>query len=167
MSQSPEEGAISDGYNNGWQAINELIREGGSWSGRERNNFYLNLGDGSFAEVSGALGLNQIEDGRAFSSWDYDGDGDLDILLKNRNGPQVRLLRNDLENRNRRIVVRLAGTTDNRDAVGAQVRVRAADQWRTRWVQSGAGFLSHLAWAVKSLDLTCPGSAVESQGAIH
>ena len=32
----------------------------------------------------------------AFATFDFDRDGDVDILLNNRNSPQLRLLRNDL-----------------------------------------------------------------------
>ena len=54
----------SSNYEHGWNAINELIRSDSSWSGHERNVFYLNNGDGTFSEVSGAVGLDFPDDGR-------------------------------------------------------------------------------------------------------
>ena len=35
-----------------------------------------------------------MEDGRAFALADFDHDGRLEVFLKNRNGPQLRILRN-------------------------------------------------------------------------
>ena len=54
----------SSNYEQGWNAINELIRSDSSWSGSERNVFYANNGDGTFSEVSGAVGLDFPDDSR-------------------------------------------------------------------------------------------------------
>ena len=74
----------------GWNAINELIRADYTWSGFERNVFYANNRDGTFSDVSGAVGLDFLEDGRAFALADFDHDGRQEVLLKNRNAPQLR-----------------------------------------------------------------------------
>ena len=49
-----------------WQGIFRLMREGHSWSGRERHQVFLNCGDGRFADVSAVTGLDFLDDGRAF-----------------------------------------------------------------------------------------------------
>ena len=54
-----------------------------SHSGNERNQAFLNLGNGSFADVSGISGADSIADGRSFVFWDPDRDGRLDLLLCN------------------------------------------------------------------------------------
>src|SRR5207302_1269570 len=94
VANSPNEAKPSHDYEQGWNAINELIRADGTWSGFERNVFYANNRDGTFSDVSGAVGLDFMEDGRAFALADFDHDGRLEVLLKNRNGPQLRLLSN-------------------------------------------------------------------------
>ncbi|MFQ5778823.1 MAG: tetratricopeptide repeat protein [Terriglobia bacterium] len=119
-----------------------MIRSEGSLSGRERNVFYLNLGGGQFIDISGVTGLEYPQDGRAYSLVDLDQDGDLDLILKNRNAPQVRVLRNETENRNHSIAFRLIGRKSNRDAVGTVVKIETAAGQRTKHVMLGSGFVS-------------------------
>jgi hypothetical protein len=69
------------------------------------------------------VGLDFLEDGRAFALADFDQDGRQEIFLKNRNGPQLRLLKNVIENLPPSIAFRLRGTKSNRDAIGAAVTV--------------------------------------------
>ena len=92
VANSPVEAKPSHDYEQGWNALNELIRSDGTWSGYERNVFYANNRDGTFSDVSGAVGLDFMEDGRAFALADFDHDGRLEVFLKNRNGPQLRIL---------------------------------------------------------------------------
>ena len=58
VAKSPQDANPSANYEHGWNAINELIRSDRSWSGYERNVFYANNHDGTFTEVSGAVGLD-------------------------------------------------------------------------------------------------------------
>ncbi len=139
---SPDEPRPSRDYEQGWSAINELIRSDGTWSGYERNVFYANNRDGTFSDVSAAVGLDFVEDGRAFALADFDHDGRLELCLKNRNAPQVRLLKNVLPGLPPSIAFRLQGTKSNRDAVGAFITVDAGSRRQTRALQAGSGFLS-------------------------
>lgn len=100
-----------------------LIRSGASFSGRERNCAFLNTGGGRFANISAVSGIDYPDDGRALAQTDWDQDGDLDVWLVNRSGPQVRFLRNDTPTTNRWIALRLQGKTCNRDAIGARVEI--------------------------------------------
>jgi alkyl hydroperoxide reductase subunit AhpC len=117
------------------------MNEGASWSGHERNCCFANLGGESFADVSFASGLDFLDDGRAVASVDWDGDGDLDLWLKNRTGPQLRFMRND-HGGGHFIVLQLEGSRANRDAVGARVTVHADRKSFTREVAAGGGYLS-------------------------
>jgi tetratricopeptide (TPR) repeat protein/cytochrome oxidase Cu insertion factor (SCO1/SenC/PrrC family) len=142
VANSPDRGKSAHDYEQGWSAINELIRADGTWSGLERNVFYANNRDGTFSDVSGAIGLDFIEDGRAFALADFDQDGRQEIFLKNRNAPQLRLLKNIIENLPPSIAFRLRGTKSNRDAIGAAITVETELCRQTRTLQAGSGFLS-------------------------
>jgi tetratricopeptide (TPR) repeat protein len=141
---SPDEAVASHAYEQGWNAINELIRSDGTWSGYERNVFYANNRNGTFSDVSAAVGMDFVEDGRAFVLADFDHDGRLEVFLKNRNAPQLRVLRNVTEDLPASIAFRLQGTKSNRDAIGASVTIEGGSGRQTRMLQAGSGFLSQL-----------------------
>jgi Flp pilus assembly protein TadD len=142
VTRSIEAGGRSKGYEEAWSTINEAIRSDYTWSGRQRNNLYLNNGDGSFVESASILGLDCLEDGRAFSLADIDGDGRLEVIVKNRTAPQLRVFQNQLQLTNDGIAFSLKGTTCNRDAVGAIVELKTAAGIQRQTVVAGSGFLS-------------------------
>jgi len=146
----PEDPRTRD-YAEGWIAINELMRSGWSWSGNEAHNVFLNLGldeDGRprFVDASSTLGFDALDDGRAAVRMDVDRDGDLDLLVSNRNGPRLKLYRNDLDARGRFVALRLVGDARNPTGVGAHIELRVAADGRerrlVRGVRAGEGFLS-------------------------
>jgi tetratricopeptide (TPR) repeat protein/peroxiredoxin len=142
VAKSPEQSKPSHEYEQGWNAINELIRDDGTWSGYERNVFYANNRDGTFSDVSGAVGLDFLEDGRAFALADFDHDGRQEVFLKNRNAPQLRILKNVMDDLPPSIAFRLRGTKSNRDAIGASITIETEAGRQTRFLQAGSGFLS-------------------------
>jgi len=147
VSLSPTANSTSDeilAYDKGWAAVNRLIRSGRSFSGRERNCCYLNVGAARFANVSSAIDLNLVDDGRGLASTDWDWDGRVDFWVTNRNGPRVRFLKNEYSTKYDFLALRLAGTRSNRDAIGARVEVYLAgqDQPLIRTVYAGNGYLS-------------------------
>ena len=142
VANSPDVAKTSAAYEQGWNAINELIRADQSWSGYERNVFYANNRDGTFSDISAVVGLDFVEDGRAFALADFDGDGRQEVFLKNRNGPQLRLLKNVIRDLPPSIAFRLRGTKSNRDAIGAAITLETARGRQTRMLQAGSGFLS-------------------------
>ena len=111
-----------------------------SLNGNERNVLFRNNGDGTFTDVAWVNGADRVEDGRGLSIFDYDRDGQLDILIRNFRQP-AQLLHN-LGGRNHWLQLKLVGTRSNRDAVGARVRLRTAHGWQTRYVSAGSGYLS-------------------------
>ncbi len=152
MSRSPV-GQVADPqqeYLNAWQQLAKRIQLGQSFSGRERNCAFLNVGDARFADVSSAIGLDQIDDSRAVALSDWDQDGDLDLWLTNRTGPRVRFLRNDLQNNHHWIAFRLVGNPQLRcpaDAIGARLELTTQDSQgvehsRIQTLYAGDGFLS-------------------------
>jgi tetratricopeptide (TPR) repeat protein len=142
VAKSPQKSEPNHEYEQGWNAINELIRSDGTWSGFERNIFYLNNHDGTLSDVSGVVGLDFVEDSRTFALADFDQDGRLEVVLKNRNAPQLRFLKNTMPELGAAIAFRLAGKKSNRDAIGAAVTVRSETGAQIRMVQAGSGFLA-------------------------
>lgn len=142
VANSRDDAGPSDAYEEGWNAVNELIRSDYSWSGYERNVIFKNNRDGTFADDSGVLGLDFREDGRAFALADFDHDGRQELFLKNRNAPQLRIMKNIADELPPAIAVNLQGTKSNRDAIGAVVTLETESLRQTRTLQTGSGFLS-------------------------
>ena len=142
VGKSPQNSLPSANYERGWNAINELIRSDATWNGYERNVFYANNRDGTFSDVSAAVGLDFPDDSRAFVLADLDHNGRLEVILKNRNAPQLRVLRNAMKDLGNAVVFRLRGTKSNRDAIGASITVEAGAHRQTKFLQAGSGFLS-------------------------
>jgi len=142
VANSPLDSKPKLDYEQGWNAINELIRSDGTWSGFERNVLYLNNRDGTFSDVSAAAGLDFIEDSRSFAIADFDGDGRVEAIVKNRNSPQLRVLKNVMPEIGSGIAFRLCGKTSNRDGIGAAITVDTGARRQTRVLQAGSGFLA-------------------------
>ena len=149
MSHSPLRIAgkpVDPRYRDGWSRITDLIETGGSWSGRERNCCFLNLGgDLPFADVSYASGFDFPDDARAVASVDWDHDGDLDLWVTNRTAPRLRFLRNNGSPGQRGLLVRLQGTSGNRDAIGARLELSESGgdaRPLVRFVTAGSGYLA-------------------------
>jgi enediyne biosynthesis protein E4 len=90
----------------------------------EPAHLFRNAGSKKFEEVTSAAGaaLQQPVVARGAAYGDFDNDGDLDLLITANNGA-ARLLRNDGGNRNHSVRIRAVGTTSNRDAIGARIKV--------------------------------------------
>ncbi|MDB4394543.1 ASPIC/UnbV domain-containing protein [Akkermansiaceae bacterium] len=123
-----------DDYAKGWNGLMKLVRNGDSWSGNEKNRFFLNGRQGAFHEISHLAGLDQSEDGRGLAIVDWDQDGRLDLWYRNRSAPRLRLMVNKKES-HPSVALKLEGTNCNRDAIGAMVELLPSSQNR-RWVQS-------------------------------
>ena len=96
-------------YRESIRRVDQLMDSGNSFSGREPNCAFLNLGDGTFATVSALSGFDFPDDARAIALSDWDGDGDLDAWITNRTAPMLRFLRNDTPSSKRSLLLRLEG----------------------------------------------------------
>jgi hypothetical protein len=104
-------------------------------------HLFRNLG-GRFDETTSAAGLDRKTVGRGAAYGDYDGDGDLDLLLTANNAP-ARLLRNDGGSRSNWLRLTLVGAVSNRAAIGAFARVTtAAGPGHWAMVKTGSSYLS-------------------------
>jgi tetratricopeptide (TPR) repeat protein/peroxiredoxin len=142
VAKSSEDSTPARAYEKGWNAINELIRSDYSWHGLARNVLFANNQDGSFSEISGPAGMDFMEDSRTFVVADLDHDGRLEVVLKNRNAPQLRMVHNVMTDLGHAICFQLRGTKSNRDAIGASVTVEAGGARQTRYLHAGTGFLA-------------------------
>ena len=135
-------------YAEGWTGLMDLVRNGYSWSGSERNRFFLNDTRGGFLEASRLGGFDFPDDGRGLGVTDWDRDGDLDLWFRNRTAPRLRLMRNRTVSErgapSKSVAIRLEGTHGNRDAIGAIVELMTAGQTKrlVRSVRAGDLFLS-------------------------
>jgi hypothetical protein len=135
-------------------------------------HLFRNLGGGKFEDLSTRLGAAfakpMVARGAAYG--DFDNDGDPDLLIASNNGP-ARLLRND-GGTNHRLRVTLLGTSSNRDAIGASVRVqREQGGPLVRMVKTGSSYLSQselpltfglgTATKVTGIDVTWPNGKTE------
>jgi hypothetical protein len=119
-----------------------------SQSHRQPAQLFWNTGDDdgpTFAQVAdGQLGdLTRPMVGRGAAYADFDGDGDLDVVLTANGGP-ARLLRNDQEVGNHWLRLQLVGDPSNRDAIGAWVTTEASGRRQWRQVMPTRSYLSQV-----------------------
>ena len=97
-----------------------------------------NRGDGTFDDVSKALGLDQVNltAPRGLIAADVDGDGAADLIVTQLNAPPV-LLRNVGGSKNHSVRLDLSGYADNKTAIGVKVEVFAQGHWQ-KWELAGS-----------------------------
>lgn len=146
--------------------VNGRLRE----TFRQPPQLFRNMGAGKFRDVSAAAGFTAATQlaARGASFGDFNNDGQLDALVSVMDSKPV-LLENSGGGGNW-LKVRLVGSSDNRSAVGARVKVTAAGQTQFASVRSGGSYLSsndprlHFGLGpatTADLEITWPGGAVQ------
>ncbi len=109
---------------------------------RQPPQLFCNLGEEfHLADVTDQSGYwNSTHVGRGLATLDFDRDGMTDILITHIGQPSV-LLVNQTATKNHWLQIRLVGTTNERDGVGARVRIRTGEREFTDWVIAGNGYL--------------------------
>jgi hypothetical protein len=144
---------------------------------RVANTLMQNEGKKGFRDVSstGGSGMKIVECSRGSAFGDMDRDGDMDVVVLNANSTPS-YLENQTKSLGGWVDVRLVGTTVNRDAVGASVRVTSLDGTKqvsqVAIVHAGRSYQSHYgtelhfglrnAALVEKIDVTWPGGAKET-----
>jgi hypothetical protein len=118
------------------------MRMGLSWARTERNDFFLNVGDGRFIDVGASSGADRFDDSRSVATTDWDGDGRLDMLVKNRTAPRLRFFHNRDESGHHWLEISLQAVSTARDAIGARVVVELEDRSLRKTLYAGDGYLS-------------------------
>ena len=123
---------ISDAAN--WPAM-----EGRSLSGYQQKRVWLNDGSGKFVNVATAVGAGDIYDGRSVALVDLWNRGVLDVVVANQKGPLL-VYKNTVAPDNKWIDFDLEGSSSNRSAIGAQVKVFWNGKQQVQTVMGGSGF---------------------------
>ena len=109
----------------------------------EPNYLLRNVEGKRFVDVSDLVGMrklqNRVSRGAAFA--DFDNDGDVDVLVTNKNDEPT-LLRNDGGNRRNWFTIRTQGVESNRDGIGAKILVETAAGRRAFEVRGSDSYLS-------------------------
>jgi len=109
----------------------------------QEDQLFDNIGGGKFQEISNQLGSYFQEEhvGRGAALGDYDNDGDIDIFIVNLNDRGI-FLRNNKGNLNNWLILNLAGTKSNRDAIGARIKLTSGGKVYTAQKRNTTGYLS-------------------------
>jgi enediyne biosynthesis protein E4 len=102
---------------------------------------FLSNGDGTFTERALELGIDDKGQGRGVVCFDYDRDGDIDILVANNQGPPT-LWRNNGAGVGHYLSIGLEASPPNRDAIGARVTISFGGATQTCDIRAGSNFVS-------------------------
>jgi len=108
----------------------------------QRKLLFQNTNGRRFAEVGKTSGSGFSRDavGRTLIGGDIDNDGDVDLVITN-NGGAPEVLGNSGGNTRNSILIRVVGSTSNRDGLGARVTIAVGGRSQVREVKSGSSYL--------------------------
>lgn len=99
--------------------------------GSSNPNYFRNNGNGTFSSVDVGLGMSFGTS--CVTSGDFDNDGDLDIHIQGTPFGRALYENTTLAGRNNWVNIKCAGTTSNRSAIGAKLRLKATIKGKTVW----------------------------------
>lgn len=110
---------------------------------KERRIFYRNLRNGRFEDLSEKAGPGVLDrhSSRGVAAGDIDNDGAVELLINNQ-GERPSLLKAAGRPAGNWVLLQLRGTSSNRSAIGAQVRLTARGFTQYDEVRSGGGYIS-------------------------
>jgi len=120
-------------------AANWPAMEGRSLSGYQQKRVWINDGAGKFNDVAQAVGATDTYDGRSVALADLWNRGVLDVIVTNQRGPLL-IYKNTVVPGNNWIDFELEGSTSNRSALGAEVKLFWNGRQQVQTVSGGSGF---------------------------
>jgi tetratricopeptide (TPR) repeat protein len=129
---------VVDIDNDGWLDLAAIVET----SSGPRLKILRNKGDGTFEDVSHALGLDSVtlKSPQGLIAADVDSDGAPDLIVTQLNAAPI-LLRNQGAGKNHFVRLDLGGYADNKTAIGSKVEIFANGQWQ-KWELAGASGLA-------------------------
>ena len=122
------------------QASENFLREQGRYA-YTRPTLLINNGTGFFRDESEAYGFTEPLDGRGVACFDYQQDGDMDIVVAPLEGSPV-LYRNNSTAHNHWLALRLVGPPGNTEAFGTRVVLHSAAGKQHRQIRFENNFVS-------------------------
>jgi hypothetical protein len=139
-----------DFNNDGWKDlftansdVNDLIDLFQPTHYKQPDSLFVNLGDGTFRDVSSEAGLSLSRAHRGSAFADFDNDGRMDVVVSALGEP-AELWQNVSPDGNRWLILKLTGTRSNRDGLGAKLRLGE----QSNQVTTAVGYASSSSQAV-------------------
>ena len=119
---------LFDFNNDGWKDlftanshVNDLVEQFEAARYKEPNGVFLNLGDGTFRDVSAEAGQSAPRAHRGSAYADLNGDGRIDVVVSCLGEPAE--VWENLGPAGNWIILKLVGVRSNRDGIGARIRI--------------------------------------------
>ncbi len=119
----------------------QMPQLGHNLSAYETNRLFLNENGARFMDASFASQADIDSDSRSAVAADMNGDGAVDLLVGSVGGGPLRLFLNRFPRVHHRVLLELQGTTSNRAAIGARVRLRTGETTICRSLFPANGFM--------------------------
>jgi len=128
---------------NGWRPVNPRGTGTITIYETDQVRYFESQGNGRFVETATDAGLLDTGQGRGAVCFDYDRDGDQDIVITNNNETRsVVVYRNDYNGSNHYLAIRLHGAGPNTRAIGARIELNAGSLFQVREIRAGNHFVS-------------------------